>query len=215
MYIKLSEFILCFQLLLIYNYYEEGDCMKIKIYTQKSVIMFILLIFFGSINVAAIYGLVYSIIEMCEKITLENCVLLVCTLIISSVFTYTSIKMARNKIVYYKDRIFVHEHWGSTRSKIQYEVTIKFEEITDIILEASILSSKNTHLFSAAPMPYLVFMCGDEEKLINLFYYSKKQTIDMIDLAVECARRCGNNLEVKPGAELLKDFLKIFEKKIK
>lgn len=58
-------------------------------------------------------------------------------------------------------------------------------------------------------MPYIVFECRDGgQEAINVLYFSKKQAIKIIDLAIERAKALGNDLNSPTGEQILAEFLK-------
>ena len=63
-------------------------------------------------------------------------------------------------------------------------------------------------------MPYIVFECNNsEQKAINVFYYSKKSIIKIIDEAIKRTAICKNLKEIESGDKVLENFLNGLRKK--
>ena len=119
---------------------------------------------------------------------------------------YKIISLLRNRIILFSDEIFVPGNWGE--QKIQYVTNIKYSNIKDIYLIASNKDSNGKSVFGVfVNMPYLIFeeYSGDT-KAVNVYYYSKKQVSQIIDIVVVRANEQGNKLSVKNGLDLINDF---------
>mgnify|MGYP006886774062 CR=1 FL=1 len=181
--------------------------MKTKIYFQKSVILYLGLFLFLAIMAMCIY-IIISIILQGLNTVLE--LIYLCSAIGGFIlFSYLFIRFARNRIVLKPDEIYVPEHWGNNKQKIQFQTHIKYEEIYDIFLTISTNNSLNkTSKLIFAPMPYLVFNCDkDIQKAINVFYYSKTQVIKMINEIIKRAKVLNNNRLIKNGTQIMSDFI--------
>lgn len=63
-------------------------------------------------------------------------------------------------------------------------------------------------------MPYILFEeYGGDTVAVNVYYYSKRQAAAIIDLAVAHAKEQGNALDIKPGEELIREFLDSLKRK--
>lgn len=47
---------------------------------------------------------------------------------------YLFIRFARNRIILKTDEVYVPEHWGNDKQKIQFETHINYKEISDIYI---------------------------------------------------------------------------------
>ncbi len=97
---------------------------------------------------------------------------------------------------------------GTGLRKIQHKTTIYFDEIEDIYICAGTFDSRGKHIegvFNA--MPYLVFVCkNNKEKMINIYYFSKKQVIYIINEIIRRAAILGNCFQCDSGEEMLAKF---------
>jgi hypothetical protein len=109
----------------------------------------------------------------------------------------------------------VPENLGSKDHKIQYETHISYAEIKNIFIISSDKNSLNkTSRWVFTPMPYIVFECeNDKQKAVNVFYYSKKQVVRIIDEAVSRAKYTKNNANIKTGTAILSEFVEIQKNK--
>lgn len=63
------------------------------------------------------------------------------------------------------------------------------------------------------PMPYIIFECeNDIKKAVNVFYYSKKQVVKIIDEIVNRAKISNNKKLLKSGNEIYTEFIKLKDK---
>ena len=94
--------------------------------------------------------------------------------------------------------------------KLQHEVRVAYTEIETIYLVATNHDSKDQSRFGIfVTMPYLVIVCKNEEKqMINLYYYTKKQSATIIDEIRERAKRQGNFLAISNGNDMIFEFIK-------
>lgn len=126
--------------------------------------------------------------------------------------TYDMIKSARNRIVFGCDGIFVPENWGKGIEKKQYEVKLQYVDIADIFIVETQKDSLNHNDCSALPMPYIVIDCKNGgQKLINMYWYSKKRFKTILNEIILRARSAGNDFTNKTGEEIYNDF--VFAKK--
>lgn len=182
--------------------------MKEKVFIQKSVILYCCLFLFLTIMSLCVYAAIVLITQGINSF-LRWAYLFV---IIGSIIfiAYTFIRLARNRIILKSDEIFVPEHWGSSEQKIQFETHIKYEEINNIYIITSTKNSLNKESkWIFTPMPYIVFECENNiKKAINVFYYSKKQVINMIDEVIQRAKSLNNKKLLKNGKQIFLDFTK-------
>lgn len=117
------------------------------------------------------------------------------------------IHLLQNRIVMLSDIIFVPGNKGER--KIQHEVKIQYADIKHIFLSASNKDSNGKSVFGVfVNMPYLNFekYNGDTE-LINIYYYTKKQVAQIIDITIDRAIKQGNRLNSESGLELIREFI--------
>lgn len=182
--------------------------MKRIVFFQKSIILSLVLSLLLIIVACAITGIVL-VLQNIKNASIFDWVNLLCCILVAVIFGYKFIAMVKNRIILEEDKIFVPAYWGGRDVKLQYETEIKYSEIINIFIISSFKNSINKSLkWVTLPMPYIVFDCqGDTQKAINVFYYSKKQIIKIIDRTKERAMFVGNKVNIKSGQEILFDFL--------
>lgn len=190
--------------------------MKKKMFFQISIVLYIMLIFFLTIIVAIIYAIIKLLSNGFNNSTLEW-IYLISAILGLAFISYLFIKMAKNRIILKSTEIFVPANWGNKKSKIQYETKISYKEIQNIFMISSYKNSINQKTeWVFIPMPYIVFDCSDnKQKAINVYYYSKKQIIKIIDEIRIRAKNLGNNNLSKSGNEILSSFLETQKNKKK
>lgn len=179
-----------------------------KVYFQNSILIYSILLLFLFIAASSIYVIVYFFSTFnIQFYTIEWVYIIVasCTFIYS---LYTTIRVARNRIILDIKEIYVPENWGNKKSILQLETHIPYGKIKNI----SLIKSKNNSLgqkvkMAFVDMPYIVFECVDDKNyLINVYYYSKKQVVDIINECINRADLIGNRLTIGTGEEILQKF---------
>lgn len=184
--------------------------MKKKIIYQHS-IKFILVLGF----LLAILGMaVYVIIAVLLRKQIASpwewigfCSAIIC----GGIIIFTILNISHCRVVFNENEIFVPGHWTDKTRRIQYETHIKYSDIKDIFL---IKSNNNSHeqpiRWATYPMTYIVFELVSGKQLINVFYYSNKQIIKIIN---ETISRIGKENEsdtlLKGGNEILKEYFSV------
>ena len=180
--------------------------MKKKVFIQKSVILYCCLFLFLTIMSLCVYAAIVLIAQGINSFL--RCAYLLVTIGSFMFFTYTFIRFARNRIILKLDEVFVPEHWGSDKQKTQFETHIKYEEINNIYIISSTNNSLNKESkWIFTPMPYIIFECENNiKKAINVFYYSKKQVINIIDEVVQRVKTLNNKKLLKNGKQIFLEF---------
>lgn len=92
--------------------------------------------------------------------------------------------------------------------RFQHKTEIAYNEIDEILLIASDTDSRGRkveHVF--IKMPYIVFKCKDgKQKAINVYYFSRKQKIKIIDEIKQRALEAGNGLDIPSGEDMWNDY---------
>ena len=183
--------------------------MKKRVFFQVSIILYIALTIFLAIMAASIYVIVWLF-----QMGLQNWGFLEWVGFFAAIggflfMLYTVFRMGKNRIILEHSEIFVPEHWGSKNSKIQYETHISYQEIKSISIVSSNKNSLNKNArWVFMPMPYIVFGCiDDRQKAVNVFYFSKKQVVRIINDVLERTKQLGNEIQSKSGEEILSEFL--------
>lgn len=180
--------------------------MKKRVFLQKSILIYICLLILLGMLAACICALIYLLRQGLSD--LKSWIVLVAAIWGGAFCIYTFIRMARNRIILLANEIFVPEQWGSKSYKTQYETHIAYTEIENIFITISAknsLGGEASQIFT--PMPYIIFECKSGQKAINVYYYTKRQVIQIINMAIAQAKLLGNNLAIN-GESLMLDFLK-------
>lgn len=92
--------------------------------------------------------------------------------------------------------------------KFQHKTEITYNEIDDIILIASDTDSRGRKVANVfIKMPYIVFKCKNEKQIaINVYYFSRKQIIKIIDEIKQRAFEAGNRLDIPSGEDMWNDY---------
>lgn len=179
-----------------------------KVYYQISILLYIVLLLLLSIIAGSIYAIIFFLTTELPNATTYGWVKFISAILFSLCMLYTFIRMARNRIILKDTEVFVPEHWGSKDYKVQYETHIEFKDINEIYLITSNNNSLNMPMqCGTLPMPYIIFECNNIQKAVNVFYFSKKQIVSIIDNVIERAKIFGNDFTVQTGQEILSEFL--------
>ena len=183
--------------------------MNKKVYVQNSIILYCCLLLFLTIMSLCVYAVVTLVTQGINSFL--KWIYLFFAIVVFLFMTYTFIRFARNRIILNQNEIYVPKNWGNKKQIIQFETHIKYEEISDIYLVMSTNNSLNKEskcLFT--PMPYIVFECDNGiQKAINVYFYSKKQVVNIIDETIKRAKAVNNNRLLKGGNQILLDFIKL------
>ncbi|MFA6860605.1 MAG: hypothetical protein WCR30_04380 [Clostridia bacterium] len=185
--------------------------MKRKIFFQVSIILYVVILLFLAFVAAGMYVVFEFFFSKINNANTDDWIGMLAGLFTVMFMGYTFIRFARNKIILDKNEIFVPDHWGNKDNKIQYETHVPYLEIKNIFMIITTNNSLNKPAkWIFTPMPYIVFDCKDKkQRAINVFYFSKKQIIKIIDESITRAQELGNNLEIKTGNEIFSDLLKL------
>ncbi len=92
--------------------------------------------------------------------------------------------------------------------RLQYAVRVKYTEIKSLSYRESRKDSLGHDVdWVFVLMPYVVLHCEDgDEKAINLYYFSRKQRLKIIDEIISRVRKVGRELNVSPVKELIQSY---------
>lgn len=179
-----------------------------KIY-PCSALTIILEIFFLAICLLCIFGFCLGIME-------NNLYGYLCS--ISSIIVFLGsliyfLSFIKKRITITEKEIIVSEDIADKRNiflrKIQYNTSVSFDEIEKIYICSTNKDSRGQHVkFIFVFMPYIVFECKDrQKKMINVYYFSKKQVIYIIDEVKRRALLVGNDFQIETGEELISKII--------
>lgn len=182
--------------------------MKKMVFLQISVVLYLSLALFLAIMAACVYVIINFFTKMMNNATALEWGYLIAATGGFIFMTYTFVRMARNRIVLNETEVYVPENWGNKDNKIQYETHIAYTDIRNIFLIISDRNSLNKKArWIITPMPYIIFECADnKQQAINVYYYSKKQIIKIIDNILLRTKNAGNELSIETGMQLLKNL---------
>lgn len=114
----------------------------------------------------------------------------------------------RDRIVLEPNRIYVPDSWNKTVVKVQYKTEVNYADIEGVFIAETQKDSLNLNDCSALPMPYIVIDCKNgDQKLINMYWYSKKRLKTILDEIIARARYVGNDFTSETGEEIYNTFL--------
>lgn len=182
-----------------------------KIY-PISVVKFLFLVIFLSLLTLAILticGCVYEKFKISNSIGL-SVFSFISAIVIAIIAIYALIEDIKKCIIFNDEEIYVANDgtaWGFLR-RLQYEISIRYTDIINIFLTISVKDSKcKTQFGLFTPMTYIVFECRNgKKKLINVYFYNRKQRAAIIDEAIIRAEALGNHLDISSGTEIVKKF---------
>ena len=121
---------------------------------------------------------------------------------------YLIVIWARDRIVLEPNRIYVPDSWNKTVVKVQYKTEVNYADIEGIFIAETQKDSLNLNDCSALPMPYIVIDCKNgDQKLINMYWYSKQRLKTILDEIIARARNVGNNFTSETGEEIYNTFI--------
>lgn len=121
---------------------------------------------------------------------------------------YLIVIWARDRIVLEQNKIYVPDSWNKTVVKVQYKTEVNYADIEGIFIAETQKDSLNLNDCSALPMPYIVIDCKNgDQKLINMYWYSKKRLKTILDEIIARARYVGNDFTSETGEEIYNTFL--------
>lgn len=120
-------------------------------------------------------------------------------------FFHKALCLIKRSIVVFENKIQVQEDIGGKDTKLQYALDIKFDDIQSIDITADSNNSHNQYMrFVITPMPYVILnLKNGKSARINVYYYSKKQTIEIIDYIISKKKLIDAKFENKSGQELI------------
>lgn len=121
---------------------------------------------------------------------------------------YLIVIWMRDRIVLEQNKIYVPDSWNKTVVKVQYKTEVNYADIEGIFIAETQKDSLNLNDCSALPMPYIVIDCKNgDQKLINMYWYSKKRLKTILDEIIARARNVGNDFTSETGEEIYNTFL--------
>lgn len=183
--------------------------MKKKIFFQKSLILFILLLVCGIMFAGAIFVIVSFLLNINKANNISFWLLFLVIVFVAVYLGYTIIRLVRNRIIFTEEKLYVPETWGGKDVKFQYKVIVDFTEIKEVFITESCNNSLNKVMpLQVLPMPYIVIECKNgKQKAINVFYYSKKQTIKIIETIIEYSKLNNNIFTLKTAEQIFAEYI--------
>ncbi len=116
------------------------------------------------------------------------------------------------------EQIFVHKGVGTKgKDLMQHEKRIKYAEISEIGFCFTATDSEGKSLMNILrPVFYLLFIDKNgKQYAISMDYYTKKQTILLIDTAILRCNEVGNSLSITSGKDFLLDAISQIKASVK
>ena len=191
-----------------------------KKFYPRSALIIIGEMIFVTIDVFCLVGMVYAILDYFATYDWYYIIILLSAIIVGVVSSIYLLSFLKKKIILQDKEMIVcadmADKNGIFLRRLQHKVIISYEEIQDVKL-SSVTTDSNGHQVKNVfvEMPYIVFVCKSGiQKLVNVYFYSKNQVVNIIDEIANKARSVGNELNLKSGAEILSAFIEK-EKNIK
>lgn len=123
-------------------------------------------------------------------------------------FSKTVLHLIRRGIILFEKSIYVQEDIGSKDMKLQYKIETEFKDIEKISLSVNSKNTLNQNMrYIITPMPNIVLHLSDgKENRVNVFYYSKKQVIEIIDYIIGIKKISDSYYSNKSGKELIDEL---------
>ena len=179
-----------------------------KKYYPKSIMFYISLIFIIIVFIILLFSL-YVLINNAENFKNIRYLTAFVALIIGIIYyIYKLLHLIIRSIDIYDDRVYVREDIGSKDIKLQYDTNILFNDIDEITMMISSNNSKNQYMrFVITPMPYIIFHLKNGKKArINVYYYSKKQIINILDYIIGKVQVNNPEFQNITGIELIREL---------
>lgn len=101
------------------------------------------------------------------------------------------------------------DKFGKIVRVLQHQVNVNFGDITNVFLSVGLNDSHNKPAVDlATPMPYIVLESKEKKHAVNVYYYSKKQIIDILNEIIQRAKAKGNLTNLVSGEKIYEKFEK-------
>lgn len=180
-------------------------------YCRSPVLIFIYgiaIIFFAGCVTCIIVALGYIYEDEWE--VWERCLVFICGLIGILMSSLMVLCTSTKRIIFDENAISIKNDMkviGLIR-RLQYAVKANYIDIKSLSYMESRKDSLGHEVdWVFVHMPYLVLHCGNnEEKAINLYYFSKKQRLKIIDEVIARVKKEGGELNVSSARELIQNY---------
>lgn len=178
-----------------------------------SILIILCEIIFLTIDILCVIGIVLAIIEFFTTYDWYY-VLIFLSAILVGVTSFIYLLSFLKKRIILKDtmimvRADMSDKYGLFLRRLQHETIVFYEEIQDIYLCAAIKDSDGHPVKNVfVEMPYIVFVLkSGQKKFFNVYYYTKNQVANLIDMIKQNALLIGNNINIANGRELIKQII--------
>lgn len=180
----------------------------VKVIKPKGIASISLYVLISMLLIGTIIGFIYFCV--CPD-TKEFPIAFIIVFIVGAICVFVMevclyISQSCKKIVIDKDEVKVKKDKGLGLRIIQHEVNLRYSTINDIKLVVSAVDTNGREQVGLIiPMPNIFIGCDNEGfKMINVYEYSKKQRIEIMDEIIKRAQAVGKLLESPNGEELIK-----------
>lgn len=158
-------------------------------YRPKSKKYYFIILGYLFISIAAVVVLIIFKDKFLKMESAEGWLLIFCCIVTPICSIYVIIQYYKIKIVFHQDRIHILEDIGIGTKKLKKYLKKEylFDEISGIILDVyseNPLKDK-TSLLRKPKICVIVQFKDDDEGSFSIFYYNKKQIIEIVDLLIK------------------------------
>lgn len=177
-----------------------------KTYYPKSITMYLTIIILLFFLLVAIYIIVIFLQDIIQIAKFKDWLAFISSMIATVYIGYVILRVVRRKIVLNKDRVYVSDDIGNKDIKLQYGLNLSLAQIEEVRLDINSNNSLNKKIrWVVTPMPNIVFkLSNSKEARINLYYYSKKQVIEIIDCIIQNKQLIERDFTNKSGQDLVR-----------
>lgn len=180
----------------------------LKVYKPKSAILIFSYIFASTLVSSMLVSLVIVFIYFMNDI---GWVIILLSSVSFGLYMGISgiIALSCKKIVLDVDAIRVKKDKRGGFRVLQHEINLPYADINSIEIVVSATDTNGEgQLGLFTPMPSIYFECSNDEfRMINVYDYSKKQIIEMLDEIIKRAQAVGKLLNCLTGEEIIKQAI--------
>lgn len=184
--------------------------MKTKIFFKLNIFWQIICMFFLACPVSVIYFTIDDMINGRLVLKFNIFTFVVIIGLIFCIYTFITLELP---VVLKKDCIFMPSDMSLKSQKIQFKVSIRYDEIEQIRLihtTQNSLGGRIPRYTWASELTYMEFLCKDgKRKRIFVLYHTKRQRIKMINEIKIRMKQVGNNAEIGEATEIVNNIIEI------
>lgn len=178
---------------------------NVRKYYPKSIIFYLFMFFLIIFLSLATYVFMSFILNSIKASDVKNWIAFVSSCFAVVYIGYVMLRVGKRIIIIRENSIVVSNDIGGKDIKLQYGFDIRFNDIQSIGITVDSNNSLNQHMrFVITPMPNIVlYLNNGKEARINVYYYSKKQAIEIINHIIEEKKLINPTFTNKSGQQLI------------